>query len=401
MEYQQYFSFAIAGETIFGSGSIKYLPQVLHDKLRVKRPLLISDQGVVSAGHLDTVIQCLEKEQISFEKFDEVEPEPSIENVLACAEKNESKGCDSVVAIGGGSVIDLAKVTSVLLKYGGDIRDFFGQENVPGETLPLVAVSTTAGTGSEVSAGAVLTDVEGNTKVGVRSNYLRPRIALFDPMLTLSCPKSVTAATGFDVLAHAVESYTMIDHTCMPKGTVIFYGTNPITESLATAAIKLVGQYLRIAVHQGHNRVAREKRMLANFLAGSAFSNSGVTHAHFISYPVGAKTHAPHGVLLAPLVPAVLDFNLPTRMDRLAHVAALMGENVEGLSSRDAAKRGIDAIRHLIKDIQLPSRLREIGLKKEDIPEMAEIAMPILESLPGNPRGITMEELVEIYHRAF
>jgi alcohol dehydrogenase class IV len=401
VEYQDCFGFAIAREIVFGNGSIKYLPNILTDKLKVTKPLLISDQGVAAAGHLDMIIDDLREKQIPFEKFDKVEQEPSIENVLLCVEKSDSKGCDSVVAVGGGSVIDLAKAASVLLRYGGNIRDYLGQENVPGEVLPLVAVSTTAGTGSEVSASAILTDTQSETKVGVRSNYLRPRIALFDPILTLSCPKSVTAATGFDVLSHAVESYTMIDHTCMPEGTVIFYGTNPITEPLAISAIKLVSQNLRTAVHQGHNREAREKMMMANILAGSAFSNSGVTHAHFISYPVGAKTHAPHGVLLATLLPAVLEFNLPTCMDRLAHVATLMGEKTEHLSLKDAAKKGVDTIRGLIKDIQLPSSLREIGLKKEDIPGLAEIAMPILESLPGNPRVTSLEDLIDIYNYAY
>lgn len=401
MEYQEYFSFAVAGEIIFGNGSIKYLPEILKKKLKVQRPLLVSDQGIASAGHLEPVFKNLQDDKIPFEKFDEVEPEPSIENVLSCVEKSRSRGCDSIVAIGGGSVIDCAKVTSVLLKYGGDIGDYFGQDKIPGETLPIVAVATTAGTGSEVSAGAILTDAKNNIKVGIRSNYLRPRVALLDPMLTLSCPKSVTASTGFDVLAHAVGSYTMIDHTCMPRGTVIFYGTNPITEALATAAIKLVAQYLRIAVHQGHNREAREKMMLANVLAGCAFSNSGVTHTHNISYPVGAKTHAPHGVTLAALLPTVLEFNLPTRMDRLAHVAALMGEKVDDLPLNDAAKKGIDAIRDLIEDIQLPSTLRDLGINKEDLPDMASKAMPALESLPWNPRTIALDELIEIYNCAY
>jgi alcohol dehydrogenase class IV len=401
MEYQDYFGFAIAGEIVFGNGAVRHLPEILKSKFKAQKVLLISDQGVAKAGHLESILKGLRDDGLSCEGFDSVEPEPPVENVLQCVEKVKSKGCDAVVALGGGSVIDLAKVTSVLLRYGGDIRQYFGQEKVPGEVLPLVAVPTTAGTGSEVSAGAILSDVESNTKVGVRSNYLRPRIALLDPLLTLSCPKSVTAATGFDVLAHAVESYTMLSHTSMPKGTVIFYGSNPLTETLAIRAIELVGENLRRAVHQGQNREAREKMMLANLMAGCAFSNSGVTCAHFISYPVGARVHAPHGVLLAALVPAVLDFNLPTQMERLADVASLLGEEVEGLSLKEAAQRGVEAIRDLIADIQLPSTLKELGVKEADIPEMAKIAMPILESLPYNPRAMTLEELIGIYRRAW
>jgi alcohol dehydrogenase len=401
MDYQEYISFSVAGEIIFGNGALKHLPAILKEKLKVKRPLLVSDQGVAHAGHLDRVSADLKKARIPFETFDKVEPEPSIDNVLSCSGRFGSKKFDSIIALGGGSVIDCAKAVSVLLKYGGDIKNYFGQENIPGETLPLIAIPTTAGTGSEVSAGAILTDAKRNTKVGIRSNLLRPRIALLDPMLTLSCPKSVTASSGFDVLAHAVESYTMIDYNCMPKGTVIFYGTNPITEALATAAIKMVAEYLRIAVHQLQNREAREKMMFANILAGCAFSNSGVTHTHNITYPVGAKTHAPHGVTLAALLPAVLEFNLPTRMEKLAHVAALMGDKVDHLSVKDAAHKGIDAIRDLIRDIQLPSTLKDLGVTKKDLPVMAKKAMPVLESLPWNPRGITVDELIEIYNRAY
>ena len=190
MEYQDYFGFALGGgEIIFGNGAIQYLPEILTKKIKVKKPLLITDPGVVQGGHLEKVIRDLQEAKISFEIFDKVEQEPPVENVLLCAENASAKGCDSIVAIGGGSVIDLAKVTSVLLKYRGDIKNYYGQEKVPGETLPIVAVPTTAGTGSEVSAGAILTDQKANTKVGVRSNYLRPKVALLDPLLTLSCPE--------------------------------------------------------------------------------------------------------------------------------------------------------------------------------------------------------------------
>jgi alcohol dehydrogenase len=402
MEYQDYFGFALGGgEIVFGNGSIQYLPEILTQKIKVRKPLLITDPGVVQGGHLEKVIRDLQGAKIPFELFDKVEQEPPIENVILCAENANSKGCDSIVAIGGGSVIDLAKVTSVLLKYRGDIKNYYGQDKVPGETLPIVAVPTTAGTGSEVSAGAILTDLKANTKVGVRSNYLRPKVALLDPLLTLSCPKSVTAAAGFDVLAHAVESYTMNEYTCMPKGTVIFYGTNPLTEPIAAAAIPLVANYLRLAVHQGQNKEAREKMMLASLLAGISFSNSGVTMTHNITYPVGARTHASHGVLLGTLLPAVLEYNLPVRMERLSTVASLMGEDVGSLSLAEAAQRGIDAIKNLITDIQLPIKMREIGVTESDIPEMARLSMPMLQSMPWNPRSVTLEDLIEVYRKAY
>jgi alcohol dehydrogenase len=401
MEYQEYFGFALGGEIIFGSGALKYVSELLQTKLKAGKPLLITDSGVAKAGHLQKVIEAFQRRKIPFESFDQVEPEPSIENVLQCAHAISGKGCDAVVALGGGSVIDLGKVVSVLLKYGGDIKSYYGQEKIPGETLPVMAVPTTAGTGSEVSAGAILTDSTANTKIGIRSNYLRPQVALIDPLLTLSCPKHVTASAGFDVLAHAVEAYTMNEHTVMPRGTLIFYGANPITDPLAEAAIRLISQYLRQAVHQGHNREARENVMMASLLAGISFSNAGVTMTHNITYPVGAKTHAPHGVLLSTLLPAVLEFNLPVRMERLAKVAGWMGEKVSHLCPREAAEKAISGIRTLIRDIQLPSSLSAIGVQEHDLPDMARISMPILEAMPWNPRAVTLNELIEIYRKAY
>lgn len=401
MECQDYFSFVSAGEILFGKGCLGHLPKVLRTRVKATKPLVISDPGVVAAGLLEPVYESLNQDRIPFERFEETEQEPSLSNVLACVEGNKDKGCDCVVAIGGGSVIDLGKAVAVVLKYGGNIRDYFGQEAVPGEPLPIVASPTTAGTGSEVTAGAILSDVENDTKVGIRSNWLRPRVALDDPESTYGCPKVVTANAGFDVLAHAVESFTMAESTWMPKGTVIFHGSNPISESLAVSAIELTGRFLSIVVHQGNNREAREHMMMASLLAGLAFSNSGVTDTHMITYPVGTRTHAPHGALLAPLLPVVLEYNLPTRKAKLARVARLLGENTNGLSEREAALKGIEAIRTLIKEIQLPTTLRELGLNKADIPTMADQILPVLRALPMNPRAMQRDDLIGIYNRAY
>jgi alcohol dehydrogenase len=401
MECQDYFSFVSAGEIRFGKGCLGHLPGVVKTKIKANKPLVISDPGVVAGGLLEPVYESLSREKIPFERFEDTEQEPSLPNVLACVDANKGKGCDCVVAIGGGSVIDLGKAVAVMLRYGGNIRDYFGQEALPGEPVPIVASPTTAGTGSEVTAGAILSDVDNNTKVGIRSNWLRPRVALVDPESTYSCPKGVTANAGFDVLAHAVESFTMAESACMPKGTVIFHGSNQITEPLAASAIELVGKFLPIVVHQGSNREARDQMMMASLLAGLAFSNSGVTDTHMISYPVGTRTHAPHGALLATLLPVVLEYNLPIRKTKLARVARLLGENTDGLSERDAALKGIEAIRTLIKEIQLPATLRDLGLDRADIPAMADTILPVLRGLPMNPRAMERDDLIGIYERSY
>ncbi|MDZ7760518.1 MAG: iron-containing alcohol dehydrogenase [Desulfovermiculus sp.] len=398
MEYQDYFSFASSREIIFGNNSSNHISFFIKSKIRSKIVLIVSDVGIRKTGIIDNIVKQLENDNINFATFEELESEPTIQNVLSCVNKGVTECCDSILAIGGGSAIDLAKAASVMIKHGGNIEDYFGQNKVPEDILPIIAVPTTAGTGSEVTAGAVLTDNINNCKVGIRSNYCRPNISVLDPILTLSCPQSVTAASGFDAFSHAIGSYTMIDQAYMPKGTTLFHGSNFLTDTLAIEAIKLLSHNIRTAVHQGQNKESREKMMKGSLLAGLAFSNAGLTHTHMLTYPLSGKLHAPHGVLIAIVLPKVLEYNLQVRMERMAYVAELMGENISNLSTRESAYKAIAAVNNLINDIKLPTKLRDIGFKKQDIPKMAEQAIPILNSLPWNPRNMNYEDVIEIYN---
>jgi alcohol dehydrogenase len=405
MEMRESWGFAICGELIFGNHSVNKVGRVVK-RLGAKKVLILTDPMIRGVDLLKFVEAPLKEMSIPYGVYDRGEPEPSIESVLACTEFAKKGGYDAFVCLGGGSIIDLGKATSVLVTYGGHPNDYFGEGKVPGPVKPIVAVTTTSGTGSEVSPAAVLTDVKANLKKGISDNKLRPRVSIVDPLLTLSCPPNVTAATGIDVLAHAIESYIATNYAYLPLGpgeeeTVLYHGSYPLTECLALRAIELVGQYLRIAVDQGKNVEARVQMSMANIIAGMAFSNSGVTAVHAMAYPLGAVSHAPHGVVNGLLLPHVMEYNIPVKAKELADVAKALGEKIDGLSVREAASKAVSAVHDLIRDIRVPTRMRDIGVSEKDIRPMAEATMQITRLLRSNPRRVSVESLEEIYRRAY
>jgi len=402
---REVWGFATCGELLFGNHAVNKIGKVV-ERLGGKKILIVTDPGVRDAGLLNFVVEPLEERSISFEVYDRGEPEPSIEKVLECTDFARKGNYDLIVCLGGGSVIDLGKATSVLVTYGKHPGDYFGEGKVPGPVKPIVAIPTTAGTGSEVSPSAVLTDVQANLKKGISDNKLRPRLSIVDPLLTLPCPPAVTAATGIDVLAHAIESYMALNFAYLPlhpgeEDMVLYHGSYPLTDCLAMRAIALVGQNLRTAVDQGRNVEARVNMAMANVMAGMAFSNSGVTAVHAMAYPLGAVSHAPHGVVNGLLLPHVMEYNLPVRIKELADVAKALGGKVEGLSPREAARKAIAGVDEIIRDIGLPTRMRDIGVKEKDIRPMAEATMLVTRLLRSNPRRVNVEAIEEIYKHAF
>src|SRR5207253_6192858 len=234
----------------------------------------------------------------------------------------------------GGSHLDLATITATGLAHGGGPRDYIGDDKIPGPVWPLICVPTTAGTGSEVSAAAVLTDTDNQMKVGILSNYLRPRVALIDPLLTVSCPAKVTADSGIDALTHAIEGYTAVDNAVfpLPPGErSVYQGKHPLGDIMAEKAIALIGQYLRRAVANGQDLEARDGMALGATLAGLAFSNVGVAVVHALEYPVGGAVHCSHGAGNGLLLPYVMRFNLSARPKEFAHIGRLLGEDLGGL----------------------------------------------------------------------
>jgi alcohol dehydrogenase class IV len=396
-------TFHSAGQLVFGRQATQQLG-VVASRLGAQRVLIVSDAVLAHNGAVERVTAPLNEHGIIVGVFAGGEPEPSMRAVAACLELARSFRPEALLGLGGGSNMDLAKATATVLAHGGNIRDYVGDEKVPGPILPLICVPTTAGTGSEVSAAAVLTDTDQQLKVGVLSNYLRPRVALVDPLLTVSCPPKVTADSGIDALTHAIEAYTAVNTTefPLPAGErTVYQGRHPVGDCLAEKAIGLIGTHLRTAVARGEDLEAREGMALGATLAGLAFSNVGVAVVHALEYPVGGAVHCSHGSGNGLLLPFVMRFNLPARRREFATIARLLGEDVTGLDEGAAAERAIVAVEKLRADVGIPLRLRDIGVSREQLRPFAEKAFGIKRILRVNPRPVTVEDLEAILGAAY
>jgi alcohol dehydrogenase class IV len=396
-------TFHSAGQLLFGRNAVRRLGAVAA-WLGAKRILVATDAILEKAGVLDRVRGPLVEGGVTVEAFTGGEPEPSFRAAEACIELARQFRPDAVLGLGGGSNMDLAKITATILTHGGTPRDYVGDDNIPGPVMPIIGVPTTAGTGSEVSAASVLTDSDNHIKVGILSNHLRPRAAVVDPLLTVSCPPKVTADSGIDALTHAIEAYTAVDNAVFPLPVgerSIYQGRHPLGDVLAERAIALIGANLRRAVADGRDLDAREGMALGATLAGLSFSNVGVALVHALEYPVGGATHCSHGAGNGLLLPFVMRFNLPARRKEFANIARLLGEDVSGLDEASAAERAIAAVERLRTDIGIPTRLRDLGVEETQLKPFAEKACGIRRIVRVNPRAVSVEEAVGILRAAF
>jgi len=396
-------TFNSAGQIVFGRNAVLQIGDICQ-QLRGQRILVVTDPILTKNGLLERVRQPLLKSGLTVTAFTEGEPEPSMKAAQACHELAGQFRPDVFVGLGGGSNMDLAKICAALQSHGGTIRDYVGDCKIPGPIAPLICVPTTAGTGSEVSGASVLTDTENKIKVGVLSNFLRPKVALVDPMLTVSCPPKVTADSGIDALTHAIEAYTAIENADfpLPEGErSVYQGRHPMGDITAEKAITLVGKYLARAVADGNDLEAREGMALAALLAGLAFSNVGVAVVHALEYPLGGAVHCSHGAGNGLLLPYVMRFNLPARIEQFANIARLLGENVKGLDDRAAAEKAISAVENLRVAIKIPPRLRDLHVRRDQLRDMAEKAFGIKRILRVNPRTVTVEDLLGILETAY
>ncbi len=396
-------SFHTAQQILFGRGAAAQLGEVVR-RLGARRVLVVTDPILLKAGLIDEVHAPLSEEGVAVEIFSEGEPEPSLDAADKCIALARQVKPDALLGLGGGSNMDLAKITATLLAHGGSPRDYIGDDKVPGPIFPLICVPTTAGTGSEVSAASVLTDSANHVKVGILSNTMRPRVALVDPLLTVSCPPKVTADSGIDALTHAIEAFTAVDNETfpLPPGErTVYQGRHPMGDLLAEKAIAQVGKYLRRAVANGNDLEAREGMALGALLAGMSFSNVGVAAVHALEYPIGGAVHCSHGAGNGLLLPAVMRFNLPARRPQFVEIARLLGEDLAGLSEQQAAERAVTAVERLRDDIGIPRRLRDLGLAEGQLRALAEKAFGIRRILRVNPRPVTVDDLEAIYRAAY
>jgi alcohol dehydrogenase class IV len=395
-------TFHIAQSLVFGNDAVKQLGDIA-TRLRAKKALIVTDPILEKVGLLERVRQPLVEAGIHVSAFTGGEPEPSMKAAVACYDMAKTVQPDVLVGLGGGSNMDLAKLAATLLKHGGGPRDYVGDDKIPGPVFPLICVPTTAGTGSEVSAASVVTDTENHIKVGILSNWLRPTAAVVDPLMTVTGPPKVTADSGIDALTHAVEAFTAIDNADfpLPPGErSVYQGKHPMGDLCAEKAITLVGKFLRRAVKNGNDLEAREGMALAATLAGMAFSNVGVALVHAMEYPVGGAVHCSHGAGNGLLLPYVMRFNMNAKLDAFADIAKLLGVSDRG-SVKANAEAAIEAVESLRNDIGVPARLRDIGVKPDQLRPMAEKAFGIKRILRVNPRTVTVDEIEGIFKEAY
>ncbi|MGK9181823.1 iron-containing alcohol dehydrogenase [Priestia filamentosa] len=379
--------FRTAQTLITGRDSISKIGEEAK-KLESKKAMIITDKVIQQTGLLSRVISSLEEIDLAVDTMDEVMPEPPFENLEQMMIQLEGKEYDLLIGVGGGSVLDATKVLSIMLTNQENVRDLVGIEKVQNAGIPTILVPTTAGTGSEVTYNAIFTDVRDKVKKGIVSPYLLPKVAIVDPSLTLTVPPSVTAATGMDALVHAVESYTAIR-------------AGELTDGIALQAIKLISRSLRKAVYNGKDVQAREDMAMGSLLAGISLGNAGVGAVHALAYPLGGKFKVPHGVANSLLLPFVMKYNVVTDLEKFAEIAKALGENIEGLSLREAANCTVYALTQLAQDIEIPSSLKDVGVTAEDIPNLAEEASKIDRLLNNNPRWLTVKEIEKIYEEAY
>ena len=383
-------SFNTAGEIIFGQGTAGRVGEIVR-RTGAQQALLVTDQMLADAG-------------VTTDRFVGDTPKATLQRVADCVATAKQGEYPALVALGGGSNVDVAKAAAVVLCYGGSPEDYFGPNQVPGPILPLVAVSTTAGTGSEVSGAAVLADPANRRRGAILSNYIRPHAAIYDPLLTLTCPPRVTADAGMDALTHAVESYMVVSYRTQAGsagGEGPYHGSFPLSDMLAERAIELVGRYLRRAVYQTGDLEAREGMHLASLLAGMGFSNAGLNAVHALEYPVGVLTDGTHGAVNGLLLPYVMAYNVPACPQKLAKVAQLLGEETTGLSVWEAAERAVQAVQRLKEETGMTMRLQELGVKDSDLGPLAEATAQITRLLQLNPRPLDADGLEGILRRAW
>jgi alcohol dehydrogenase class IV len=378
-------TFKIANKLITGEGSIEKLYEETH-RLGMKNPLIVTDEILEKIGVVEKVQSKLKG--VTSGVYTGVKPEPEIAIVEECTVMFREGNYDGIIAVGGGSAIDIGKCVSAFASFEGSIEELFGTDLVPQKGVPVIAIPTTAGTGSEVTNIAILSDKEAQLKKGIVSDYLLPDVAIVTPEMTLTMPKSVTAASGIDALVHAIEAYISVN-------------ASPITDALAVGAMKLIAVNLPKAYANPDNLKARENMATASLMAGMSFGNAGVGAVHALAYPLGGRYHIAHGVSNALLLTYVMEWNKISCLERFRDIAEALGENVTGLTDHEAADIAVDAMRRLCDAVNIPKGLRTFNVPEEDIPSMAEDASKIERLLKNNPRKFSVDEIEKIYRSAY
>ncbi|GAA6483182.1 iron-containing alcohol dehydrogenase [Enterocloster aldenensis] len=371
---------------VFGEGAVQEAGDLVKS-LGAKKCLIVTDRYLGQIGMADRVQGILKKAGIEACIFAGAEPNPTDKNVEAGARFYQENECNSIISLGGGSSHDCAKGIGLVAANGGQIADFEGVDKSSKPMIPLMAINTTAGTASEITRFCIITDTSRKVKMAIVDWRVTPQIAINNPELMKGMPPSLTASTGMDALTHAIEAYVSTD-------------ANPLTDAAAIMAIKMIAHYLPKAVANGNYMKARDKMAYAQYLAGIAFNNASLGYVHAMAHQLGGFYNLPHGVCNAILLPYVESYNLIGNMNRFRDVAQAMGVQVEGISVTCAAEKAIEAIKKLSRQLEIPTDLKQLGVREEDFGIMADNAKKDVCQLT-NPRTATREQVIEIYRQAY
>jgi alcohol dehydrogenase len=378
-------TFQTTPRILMGSGALRQAASEVN-RLQGRRVMIVTDKTLVAAGLSARLEAVLSEAGIPWTRFDAVEPDPRFEIAVQAAEAAKRAEADLIIGLGGGSPLDIAKVCAVLVTNTRPVAELFGIDQVTSAGLKTILIPTTAGTGSEVTPIAILSDENEKLKKGIVSPRLFPAVAILDPDLTLGMPPQVTAATGLDALIHAVEAFTSKN-------------ANSLSDVLARQAMRLIYGHIRKAFANGEDAAARAQMLEGSLLAGMAFANAGVTAVHAFAYPIGAEFHIPHGVANSIMLPPVMEFNMLGNLEKFAEIAEIFGEPLSGLNLRERALRMVKAISELVDDLQIPRNLSGFGVTEKHIPGLAQGVMKVTRLLANNPRRITQSDAERIYRQ--
>ncbi|MDB5552289.1 MAG: iron-containing alcohol dehydrogenase [Rhizobium sp.] len=388
-------------EILFGKGQRHALP-VVASKLGL-RALVCTDERFAATAIFAEITVSLKAAGIEVLVHDRVLPDVPRDTVAVCVEEASGFRPDMVIGIGGGSCLDMAKCAALLITHGGKLQDYYGEFKVPGPTLPLIAVPTTAGTGSEATPVAVISDPDRTLKVGISSPHLIATAAICDPELTMTCPPGLTAIAGADALTHAIEAFTAArrggDHGLAQNH--VFIGKSDLTDHFALLAIKLLGRSLEKACKDGSDEDARADVMMGALAAGCAFGTAGTAAAHAIQYPAGALTHTPHGLGVAAMMPYVMNYNRSVSTNEMAEIGAALGLDAAGRDADGMAEATIQEISRLFAAIGIAPTLAALGLAADKLDWTAEQAIGIERLIKNNPRPFDLAAMRRLIQAAY
>lgn len=381
--------FKLPTKIYFGENSALRLKEILSD-YGITRVMVVTDQGIAGTQPFKRLMAKLGEDKVDYVLFDKAEADPSIEAVDAAAQILKDSGADGVLAVGGGSSIDTSKAISMLVTNEGSVREYLfgGTRTVTNRPLPLIAVPTTAGSGSEVTAASVITDNQHDIKLSVTHEYIMPLAAVVDPYMHVGMPPMITASTGMDALTHAIEGYVSLN-------------AEAISDMYAETAIRMIGENIRTAMYKPNDIEARSNMAIASILAAATMVNAGLGAVHGISQSMGGIAHTPHGIANSLMLPYVMEMNVKGNPKKFARIAELLGENTEGLSERDAAELSIKAVKQLSEDLRIPD-----SLSKLDIPVTPDMFPKIVEGTMGyrllavNPVKVREQDVYGILEKA-